>query len=89
MPIILEFSREISIFIAEKISLCEGEKEKDLARKTVNSNYKTAVFVAFWSIISYNTCCMKENDLGESNLLSLLLCKSEKKEDVHVKTFRL
>ena len=38
MPRILEFSRKISIFIAEKISLCEGEKEKDLARKTVNSN---------------------------------------------------
>ena len=39
MPRILEFSRKISIFIAEKISLCEGEKEKDLARKTVNSNF--------------------------------------------------
>ena len=39
MPRILEFSRKISIFIAEKISLCEGEKEKDLARKTVNSNH--------------------------------------------------
>ena len=41
MPRILEFSRKISIFIAEKISLCEGEKEKDLARKTVNSNKTT------------------------------------------------
>lgn len=43
MPRILEFSRKITIFIAEKISLCEGEKEKDLARKTVNSNLECRV----------------------------------------------
>ena len=51
MPRILEFSRKISIFIAEKISLCEGEKEKDLARKTVNSNNFLQHIIAFIFIL--------------------------------------
>ena len=55
MPRILEFSRKISIFIAEKISLCEGEKEKDLARKTVNSNNPGSVCIYREDLTCYNT----------------------------------